>query len=269
MDVKLHLTKKPKTKQKSHKSWRKGLISLDLADDQTPLHCAARMGHKELVKLLLEHKANPNSTTTAGHSPLHIAAREGHVQTVRLLLDMEKGFTPLHVASKYGKVDVAELLLERGANPNAAGKVKEYKDINPPHFGQRYAVFQNGLTPLHVAVHHNNLDVVNLLVSKGGSPHSAARQNQVEVANSLLQHGASANAESLQGVTPLHLASQEGRPDMVSLLISKQANVNLGNKARAHHQRHKNILMVKFLLQQQANVNSKTRVEYIQCHYKG
>lgn len=52
------------------------------------------------------------------------------------------------------------------------------------------------------------------------------------MANSLLQYGASANAESLQGVTPLHLASQEGRPDMVSLLISKQANVNLGNKAR-------------------------------------
>lgn len=47
------------------------------------------MGHKELVKLLLEQKANPNSTTTAGHTPLHIAAREGHAQTVRILLDME------------------------------------------------------------------------------------------------------------------------------------------------------------------------------------
>lgn len=58
-------------------------------DDQTPLHCAARMGHKELVKLLLDHKANPNATTTAGQTPLHIAAREGHVQTVRILLDME------------------------------------------------------------------------------------------------------------------------------------------------------------------------------------
>lgn len=56
-------------------------------DDQTPLHCAARMGHKELVKLLLEHKANPDSATTAGHTPLHIAAREGHAQTTRILLD--------------------------------------------------------------------------------------------------------------------------------------------------------------------------------------
>lgn len=46
------------------------------------------MGHKELVKLLLEHKANPNSATMAGHTPLHIAAREGHTQTARVLLDM-------------------------------------------------------------------------------------------------------------------------------------------------------------------------------------
>lgn len=56
-------------------------------DDQTPLHCAARMGHRELVKLLLEHKASPDSATTAGHTPLHIAAREGHVHTIRILLD--------------------------------------------------------------------------------------------------------------------------------------------------------------------------------------
>uniref|UniRef100_A0A3B5AR00 Uncharacterized protein n=1 Tax=Stegastes partitus TaxID=144197 RepID=A0A3B5AR00_9TELE len=117
---------------------------LPVQDDQTPLHCASRMGHKEIVKLLLEHKANPNSTTTAGHTPLHIAAREGsadqddqgeahfflsHLAVLRptqFLRNLNtKGFTPLHVASKYGKVDVAELLLERGANPNAAGKVRK------------------------------------------------------------------------------------------------------------------------------------------------
>lgn len=52
----------------------------------------------------------------------------------------------------------------------------------------------------------------------------------MEVACSLLQYGASANAESTQGMTPLHLAAQEGHADMVVLLFSKQANGNLGNK---------------------------------------
>lgn len=33
---------------------------------------------------------------------------------------------------------------------------------------------QNGLTPLHVAVHHNNLEIVKLLLPKGSSPHSSA-----------------------------------------------------------------------------------------------
>lgn len=58
-------------------------------DDQTPLHCAARIGHTNMVKLLLENNANPNLATTAGHTPLHIAAREGHVETALALL--EKG----------------------------------------------------------------------------------------------------------------------------------------------------------------------------------
>ncbi|XP_068508945.1 ankyrin-1 isoform X4 [Syngnathus scovelli] len=273
-------------------------------DDQTPLHCAARMGHKELVKLLLEHKANPDSSTTAGHTPLHIAAREGHIHTIRILLDAgaqqikmtKKGFTPLHVASKYGKVDVAELLLERGANPNAAGKVRlSNATLALRHFmlvsfmsGFVLSVRskQNGLTPLHVAVHHNNLDVVKLLVSKGGSAHStarngytplhiAAKQNQMEVASCLLQNGASPNAESLQGITPLHLASQEGRPDIVALLISKQANVNLGNKngltplhlvAQEGH-----VGIADTLVKQGASVYAATRMGYtplhVACHY--
>lgn len=64
-------------------------------DDQTPLHCAARMGNNEMVKLLLEHKANANSTTTAGHTPLHIAVREGHTQTASILLDMNAQLTKM------------------------------------------------------------------------------------------------------------------------------------------------------------------------------
>uniref|UniRef100_G1RQD4 Ankyrin-1 n=1 Tax=Nomascus leucogenys TaxID=61853 RepID=G1RQD4_NOMLE len=281
----------------------KAKVNAKAKDDQTPLHCAARIGHTNMVKLLLENNANPNLATTAGHTPLHIAAREGHVETVLALLEKEasqacmtkKGFTPLHVAAKYGKVRVAELLLERDAHPNAAGK--------------------NGLTPLHVAVHHNNLDIVKLLLPRGGSPHSpawngytplhiAAKQNQVEVARSLLQYGGSANAESVQGVTPLHLAAQEGHAEMVALLLSKQANGNLGNKGLPVHSvfesaalgriscdaqlrrgghsfssafqmgytplhvasHYGNIKLVKFLLQHRADVNAKTKLGYSPLH---
>lgn len=56
-------------------------------DDQTPLHCAARIGHTGMVQLLLENHADPNLATTAGHTPLHIAAREGHVDTALALLN--------------------------------------------------------------------------------------------------------------------------------------------------------------------------------------
>lgn len=55
----------------------------------------------------------------------------------------------------------------------------------------------------------------------------------MEVASCLLLSGATPNSESLQGITPLHLAAQEGRPDIAALLISKQANVNVGNKVRS------------------------------------
>lgn len=39
------------------------------------------------------------------------------------LLFLQKGFTPLHVAAKYGKIEVANLLLQKGAPPDASGKV--------------------------------------------------------------------------------------------------------------------------------------------------
>ena len=52
----------------------------------------------------------------------------------------------------------------------------------------------------------------------------------MDIATTLLEYGADANAVTRQGIASVHLAAQEGHVDMVSLLLSKIANVNLSNK---------------------------------------
>src|SRR3569832_1406631 len=48
----------------------------------------------------------------------------------------------------------------------------------------------------------------------------------MEIAGTLLSYKADTNAESKAGFTPLHLASQEGHRDMVSMLLEHKAHVN-------------------------------------------
>lgn len=48
----------------------------------------------------------------------------------------------------------------------------------------------------------------------------------MDIATTLLDFGAKPNAESKAGFTPLHLASQEGHTDMVTLLIENGADVD-------------------------------------------
>ena len=52
----------------------------------TPLHSAAAGRHTVIVKLLLEHDADPNALQEGGFTPLHAAAQNGNVQTTHILL---------------------------------------------------------------------------------------------------------------------------------------------------------------------------------------
>jgi ankyrin repeat protein len=72
----------------------------------TPLHSAAAGKHPGIVKLLLEHGANPNAAQDGGFTPLHSAAQNDDRESVEALLEAgadpaltsDEGKTPAELA---------------------------------------------------------------------------------------------------------------------------------------------------------------------------
>ena len=91
--------------------------------ESTVLHTAARTGHLDIARVLLEHGATVHYQGKEGKTPLHIAARNGAIHILNLLLDFDDqpncfsiaaNRSPLGDAAIGGHVGTLEILLERG-----------------------------------------------------------------------------------------------------------------------------------------------------------
>lgn len=121
----------------------------------TVLHHAAGIGHVEMVKYLLENKADYTLKGTGCGTPLQWAARAGHVETAKLIVQYGANVndtgpndsTALHDAAGKGHLSMVQYLMSNGANVNA---VADY-----------------GLTPLHGAVLGDHIAIVRVLLNHG------------------------------------------------------------------------------------------------------
>ena len=75
-----------------------------------PIQSAAAGGHRKIVKMLLEHNADPNIREQGGFTPLHAAAQNGDEEIIRTLIF---GGADLTIKSNDGKTPL-DLALEAG-----------------------------------------------------------------------------------------------------------------------------------------------------------
>jgi Carboxypeptidase regulatory-like domain/Ankyrin repeats (3 copies) len=98
-----------------------------------------------------------------------------------------------------------------------------------------------GNSPLHVAVEHGNLEIVQFLLNSGAKINSKNAEKQTplmmldddatpELVNLLLRHRAKINLVDKQGNTALMLAAEYAKAEVLQTLISAGERVNAVNK---------------------------------------
>lgn len=203
----------------------------------TALYMSTIYGDVEIMKLMVGKGAKVNTSTDEGFTPLHTAASYGRTDAMKFLIEngadinavTQDGDQPLAWAIGRNSYGTAEYLISRGADVN-------HKD-------------KDGFTALHDAVGRGNMAVVRLLVDKGADvnactpagfvplSYAAWANNAAEMGKFLILKGADVNPDPCKNNksctcgpnfnTPLHAACTMGKADLVEILVSNGAKVNL------------------------------------------
>jgi len=190
------------------------------------LHCASFFGIVELVAALTEMGCcDINGRDFGGHTPLSWAARNGHEDMVKFLLEQKgvkpeisnnHGLTPLSYAIQYGHERVEKILLGREeANP---GKL-DYCEKTP-----RSCAIQNGREGL-VGVLRCGKEVNKDIHDDGIQrifSHAARHGHEGVVKNLLGREEVNPDKPDNVGRTPLSYAAQNGRERVVKILLGRE-----------------------------------------------
>jgi hypothetical protein len=217
-------------------------VDLTNADDETALQSASSAGRVDVVRILLDGKADVDREHN-GYTALQLASFWGHADIVRVLVEEKadvnrehNGHTALsRVASKgllsKGFVDVVTLLIGNRADVNHKYTIDKYNN---------YEYFDRASTVLLLAVRtsFDHVDLVSLLI------HARADVNYVDEA----------------GNFALGDAIRNDRDEIVKVLIELRADVHYFDERRWNYPlmiatSYRKIEIAKLLLMANADVN--------------
>eukprot|EP00051_Salpingoeca_urceolata_P022211 m.356680 g.356680 ORF g.356680 m.356680 type:complete len:1009 (-) comp19932_c3_seq2:259-3285(-) len=215
----------------------------------TALHLAANQGEIGVAQMLLRTEPTlVHETDTDGSTPLHSAADCGSLPMVKFLVEYgaqttvcnRHGFTPLTLAQAKGRSSAAAYLQRVSLHEGNCGSLFRAASVGHILCTKTFLRSRHdpnetnteGLTPLLLAMYHNQPFVVMTLLLGGADPlivdrqgftamHYAAERGLLDVVVFLAQHHPeSIDRPGHKGQTPLHRAAAAGMVVAVGILLS-------------------------------------------------
>jgi len=195
----------------------------NLPDDagNTALTYAAHFGKCEVIRYLAQKGANLSSEID-GWQPAHVAARQGHLNAVKLLIELgvdkyakltTSGESLLHLACQSGKLDLVQFLL----------------DLGLPHSEAAHRSAQTPMLNAAISGHLSIMQLLedaganwDVAASTGWTPaFYAAASGFLDILKGCYTRGLDLASSDSSGYTPLLVAAYNGEQSTLDFLIEE------------------------------------------------
>ncbi|KAM3927836.1 transient receptor potential cation channel subfamily A member 1 [Leptodactylus fuscus] len=231
--------------------------------EATPLHLASKFAHLEIMLMIINETAEEalNAVDNKGNTPLHWSVQKNQIDSVKVLLSRGADpnllnyyrMSPLHLAIHFHYNSIVEALLENSCtNVNLEGDLgntpvmqacyKENSEALVMLFKREAKLCKRnkiGCYPIHMTAFAGSLKCMDLVLKKGeefgfsiedhinftdnekSSPlHVAVQNGRLEIVKACIGYGAKIDLKQIDNATPLHFAASQGATEIVKFMVS-------------------------------------------------